>query len=278
MKNISRKTGLSIAIRNTIISIENDQIVAPKIKPAKFKIKIANTLEERESVFQLAYQIYLEKGYIKANPQKWLVQNYDAHQETIILMVQDQNKKVAGSLTLVFNEKNKLPAEKIYGDEISSLKPKAEKMVEISRLVINHEYRNSKEVLLLLINYLMIYAYHVKKYDSLVIEVNPRHKNYYVTLLNFEAIGIEKACPSVQNAPAVLLHLPLIRYQLEVIRCSFSSYQNKKERSLYPHFLKPEQEKLVAHYLKNQIRPITSEEKIYFGFTESGISRAVCIN
>jgi hypothetical protein len=46
---------------------------------------------------------------------------------------------------------------------------------------------------------------------------------------------------------------------------------------LYAHFLKPEQEKLVAHYLKNQVSEITSEEKIYFGFSESGTSRAVCI-
>lgn len=277
MKKITRKTGLSLAIQNTLISIENDQTVANKAKPVEFKIKVANTMEERESVFQLAYQIYLEKGYIKANPQKWLVQNYDAQQETIILLVQDQKKRVAGSLTLVFNEIHKLPAEKIYRDEINILKTKGEKMVEISRLVISHEYRNSKEVLLLLINYLMIYAYHIKKYDNLVIEVNPRHKNYYKMLLNFEEIGVEKACPNVQNAPAVLLYLPLSYYQSEVNRFSNTLEKNQKERSLYSHFIKPEQEKLVAHYLKNQFRPMASLEKIHFGFTESGNYHAVSI-
>ena len=270
-------TGLSFAIRDTITSFTDGTNFIEKKSPPEFKIKIANTLEERESVFQLAYQVYLAKGYIKENINQMLIQPYDANPETVILIVQDQNKMIAGSLTLVFNGSSRLPAEKIYGNEIGELKQKGEKLVEISRLIINDQYRNSKEVLLLLMNYLAIYSYHAKKYSSLIIQVNPRHKNYYKALLNFDEIGTEKACPSVQNAPAVLLHLPLIRYQSEVIRCTSSLEQRKKERSLYPHFLKPEQEKLVSHYLQNQVRPLTPDEKLYFGFTESGVGRAVCI-
>ena len=258
-------------------SFQNGSLIIEKQKPANFKIKVANTLEEREAVFQLAYQIYLEKGYIKKNSRQWYTQNYDAVTETVILIVQDKNNKIAGSLTLVFNENTKLPAEKIYGEELKALKDRGEKMVEISRLVISDEYRNAKEILLLLMNYLAIYSYHVKNYSSVVIQVNPRHKNYYKALLNFDEIGIEKACPNVQNAPAVLLHLPLSHYQSEVHRCANLSDQNKKERSLYTCFLRPEQETLVAYYLEKQIKPITQEEKVYFGFSESGINRVVCV-
>lgn len=277
MNRRSSTTGLSLAINKTMASFSSGTSIIEKISPAEFTIKVANTLEERESVFQLAYQVYLKKGYITENSYERLVQAYDANPETIILIVQDKNKNIAGSLTLVFNKNSRLPAEKIYGIEIAELKNKDERLVEISRLIIDDHYRNSKEVLLLLMNYLAIYSYHVKNYSSLIVQVNPRHKNYYKSLLNFDEIGSEKACPSVQNAPAVLLHLPLSRYHAEVLRCANLTEQNKKERSLYPHFLKPEQEKLVAHYLKNQVRPITSEEKNYFGFTESGIGRAVCV-
>ena len=277
MKRRSSTTGLSLAIRNTMTSFSSGATFIEKKTPAEFIIKIANTLEERESVFQLAYQVYLEKGYIKDNPTRRLVQTYDANPETVILIVQDQNRNIAGSLTLVFSGSAKLPAEKIYGDEIASLKNKGERLVEISRLIIDDRYRSSKEVLLLLMNYLAIYSYHEKKYSSLIVQVNPRHKNYYKALLNFDEIGTEKACPSVQNAPAVLLYLPLSRYQSEVIRYANMSDQSKKERSLYPHFVKPEQEKLVAHYLSNQVKPISSEEKNYFGFTESGIGQVACV-
>lgn len=267
-------TGLSKAIQQTLCDIDDNKM---KLKKSDFFIKVANTLTERESVFKLAYQIYLEKGYINANENEWLVQSYDALPETIILLVQDQNRKIAGSLTLVFSEDSKLPVEKIYREEIKDLKMNGEKLVEISRLVISHEYRNSKEVLLLLTNYLMIYSYYVKRYSSLIIEVNPRHKNYYKSLLNFDEIGEEKPCPSVKNAPAVLLHLPLIRYQAEVSSYHKTSSENHKKRSLYAYFLRPEQEKLVAHYLKNQVKEISIEEKIYFGITETGINGAVCI-
>lgn len=267
-----KKTGVSEAIRGTMNSFSTGPNIISKTIPSEFTIKAANTLEEREAAFRLAYLVYLEKGYIKENTTKMLVQNYDSNPETVILIVQDKDKNIAGTLTLVFNGTTKLPAEKIYNQEISALKNKGEKMVEISRLVINDQYRSSKEVLLLLMNYLAIYSYHVKNYTSLIIQVNPRHKTYYKTLLNFDEIGTEKACPSVQNAPAILLYLPLSHYHSEVIRCSYPFSQYKKERSLYPSFLNPEQENLVSHYLEKQVKPISSEEKIYFGLSESGKS------
>jgi predicted GNAT family N-acyltransferase len=272
-----RESSLSITIRKTIEAPELSNSLSEKKLPFAFSIKIANTLEEREAVFHLGYQVYLEKKYIKENQNQWLIQNYDFLPQTTILIVQDKNKNIAGSLTLVFDGDGKLPIEKIYSEEFNLLKSNNIKAIEISRLVIANEYRNEKEVLQLMINYLMIYAYHVKDYSSLVIQVNPRHKIYYKTLLGFEEIGSEKECPIVQNAPAVLLHLPLIHYQSEILRFAKNPEPVKKERSLYPYFLKPEQEKLVAHYLQKQFKPMNSEEKIYFGFTESGISKAVCV-
>ena len=276
---VRRKTesGLSIGIRSTLTSFQKGFPLIEKQSPSEFKIKIASTLEEREAVFHLAYKTYLVKGFINPNAQEWLVQNYDDKKETIILCVLDYSKKLAGSLTLVFDESIKLPAEKIYGEEIKTLHSKGEKLLEVSRLVISPEYRNTKEILHLLFNYMFIYSYHIKKYSAMVIEVNPKHKIYYKSLLKFDEIGAEKACPSVQNAPAILLHIPLSRYQSEVIRCANYLEQNIKERSLYPHFLKLEQEKLVVNYLEKQVKPMSSEEKIYFGFTESGINKAVCI-
>lgn len=272
-----RESSLSIAIRKTIEAPELSNTSAEKKLPSSFSIKIANTLEEREAAFHLGYQVYLEKKYIKENQNQWLIQNYDFLPQTTILIVLDKNKNIAGSLTLVFDGDGKLPIEKIYSEEFKLLKSNNIKAIEISRLVIANEYRNEKEVLQLMINYLMIYAYHVKDYSSLVIQVNPRHKIYYKTLLGFEEIGCEKQCPSVQNAPAVLLHLPLSHYQSEILRFANQPVPVKKERSLYPYFLKPEQEKLVAYYLQKQSKPISAEEKLYFGYTESGISKAACV-
>ena len=152
-------TGVSLAIRKTMFSYNSQTPLVEKIKPQEFTIKIANTLEERESVFHLAYQVYLEKGYVKENTNEWLVHPYDANPETIILIVQDEQKNIAGSISLVFDGTSKLPVEKIYKDEIKKLKDEKKKITEISRLVISPNYRNSKEILVLLFNLIVDVVY-----------------------------------------------------------------------------------------------------------------------
>lgn len=272
-----KHTGLSIAINKTMNSFRGGLPLVEKPLKPEFSIKIANSLEEREAAFRLGYQIYLEKGYIKENPSEWLIRNFDLSSETVILIVKDKDQNVAGTATLVFDGSSKLPAEKVYHEELRCLKELNLKTAELCRLAISSDYRNAKEILVLLFNYAAIYIHQVKKYDGLAIEVTPRHKNYYKALLNFDEIGSEKPCPQVQNTVGVLLYLPAIRYQETIRRCGGLQTMNKKERSLYPYFLKAEQESLVAHYLQKQVKPMSADEKIYFGFSESGISRAVCV-
>ena len=181
------------------------------------------------------------------------------------------------SVTLVFEENSILPAENIYCEEIRKLQLKNERIMEISRLVIAPNFRNTKEILVLLFNYLYIYLYLFKKYTSLVIEINRRHIAFYQTLLNFKEISIEKPCPNVQNAPAILMHLHLGRRHKEIIRLSTPSNIENRTRSLYPYFLKPEYERIVAYCIEKQAPPLSIEEKQYFGFTESGSCRYLCI-
>lgn len=279
IKNIRhiRESGTSIGIKKTMASFQKGESLVEKPKPGEYTIKVANTIEEREAVFRLGYKMYLQKGYIKENSNKWMIQNYDFNEETTILIIQDKQKNIVGTVTLVFDGTTYLPAEKIYRDELNILRNKKEKIVEISRLVVDSKFKNSKEILLLLFNYLYIYSYHVKKYTCLAIEVNPRHIAYYQTLLDFIPIGKQKACPIVQNAPAILMYIPLIHGENKFLRLSNNSEGEKNSRTLYNYFLKPDQQILAANYLKKQAKPMTQEEKMYFGFTESGISRAVCI-
>lgn len=277
MKNKPSASGLSIAIRDTMSSYHENRPLVAKQQPSEFSIKIANTLEEREAVFRLGYQVYLDKGYIKENPNEWMVQSYDACSATTILIVQDKQKNIIGSVTLVFDGFSRLPAERIFAEELKVLKNQNEKVAEISRLVIDPKYRNSKEILVLLFNYLYIYAYYVKNYTCLAIEVNPRHTAYYQALLQFRTIGSEKPCPSVQSAPAILMYIPLKYGKEEMLRILKNPESEKNNRSLYTYFVKPEQESLVAYYLAKQAKPITVEEKLYFGFSETTFGRAVCV-
>jgi len=117
----------------------------------------------------------------------------------------------------------------------------------------------------------------VKHYNSLSIQVNPRHKNYYKSILNFDEVGGLKPCPQVQNAPAILLYITEKKYQAEIMRQAALSQFDTKEHSLYRYFLNTAQEKLVAYYLKKQAKPMSAEEKLYFGFTSSDFDQAVAV-
>ena len=271
MINKKSNSGVSIAIRKTLFSLKNNQPLLDNTKPKEFTVRVANSMEEREAVFKLAYQVYLDKGYVHENANQWLINSYDTAQDTVILIVLDTQKNIAGSLTMVFDSREKLPADKIYHEELNQLRHSRKRLTEISRLVISPDYRNSKEILILLFNYMAIYASQIKKIDNVIIEVNPRHKEYYKSILCFEEVGSEKPCPQVKDAPAILLSLPVKKYQSEVLRCRKASILEKKERTLYPFFLKTEQEPLVAQYLDKQTKAMSVEEKIYFGFSESGL-------
>jgi len=274
MKTTARPSSVSIGIKDTFAYLKRDEPLK-KTGPTGLTIRLANNLEDRQKVFRLAYQVYFEKGFTVKNTNEWYIQNYDMDSNTAILMVTDVKNEIVGSVTLVFNERSHLPAEKIYKNELNSVKKRIGKIAEISRLTVSPDYRNSKDVLILLFNYLAIFVDLVKNYSGLVIEVNPRHKAFYKELLGFEEIGTEKACPSVQDAPASLLLLTVSKYRQEVMRHQNIIKQNKKTRSLYPYFINTEQERLVAKYLKKQVRSMSAAEKLYFGFTESGITRTV---
>lgn len=270
-------SGLSVALNKTIYSSQMSEPIIDQSAKLEFKIKIANTLEERDAVFKLGYQTYLTKGYIKKNAEERLICDYDFNPETVILIVQDKQKNIAGSVTLVFDGSMVLPAKKVYGKELNEIKKLSNRTAEFCRFVISPDFRHSKEILVLLFNYAAIYINSVKKYDGIAIEVTPRHKNYYKALLHFDEVGSEKCCPQVQNTVGVLLYLPASRYQEAIKQKAEMPNADKKDRSLYPYFLSLEQESLVAYYLKKQAKPMTAEEKMYFGFSESGINFAVTV-
>lgn len=275
--NRRNTSGLSLAINKTMASLKNGRPIFERDTLAEFTIKVANTIEERQAAFALGYQVYLSKGFIKPNPHEMLIHPYDSNDETVILIVQDKEKNIAGTVTIVFDVNSRLPAEKIYREELKVLRDAGTKMAELSRLVISPNYRNSKDILVLLFNYATIFIRKVKQYNSLSIQVNPRHKNYYKSILNFDEVGGLKPCPQVQNAPAVLLYITEKMYQAEIARQRTSQSSDKKDHSLYQYFIKAEQENLVAYYLKKQAKPMTAEEKLYFGFTGSGIGKAVAV-
>jgi hypothetical protein len=83
---------------------------------------------------------------------------------------------------------------------------------------------------------------------------------YPSKLFGFEVGGAEKACPKVQNAPALLLRLTR-EYVETQVRLTAGSYQRERNhRSLYPFFYAQEVEPFIAAFLKHRHKPMTAAE------------------
>jgi len=192
-----------------------------------------------------------------------LLKFLDANPETLTLLVQDENGRDAATISLVFDAFDGLPCDEIYGAELLALRAQGRRLVEVTRLAIDPEFQRSKALLVCLFNFIYVFARRVKGRDDFVIEVNPRHVNYYCKLLNFETAGPERACPRVQGAPAVLLRLDLSAVEREVERVGGTG-ETSKERTLYPHFFAAEEEGSVADFLARRHAPMSGADAEYF--------------
>ena len=262
-------SSVSSALRAIVDDIDNSElawdIAASKGQPASYRLSTANNLRRRERAYALAHRVYQSCGYVSPDSGNGLcVSNYDAQPETITLLADDPSGSAAGTISLVFDSDAKLPCDELYSAEVNALRDAGRQVAEVTRLVIAENHRNSKVLLLRLINFSFIYAVHVRRFTDIVIEVNPRHVSYYRRLLFFKPIGIERPCARVNGAPAVLLHLDLSVYVREVLRVGGAG-ASAKERTLYPHLFPIQDERAVAEFLVRHHKPMTADEARYFG-------------
>lgn len=268
-------SAISMVLQNTQIYLESEKSKSQLLNQSEFHVDLAISREDRAKAYALGYKTYLEKGYIDANERGMLINSTDAYRDTTVFNVWSKSGKLAGTATLIFDTNEQiLPCEKLFTDEVNASKVMKGRSCEVSRLCIADDFKNSKEVLALLINYMMIYATYVKNCQDTFIQVNPRHVSFYSKLLEFKKISDEKLNNSVKGAPAILLHLNTFVFEERVAYYETIDISNCHDRSLYMHFLPSELENLAANYLLNQFQIMSEEDKIWFELDEIEIDLA----
>ena len=132
-----------------------------------------------------------------------------------------------------------------------AMRERAFRLAEVTRLAIGAAYAGAKTLLVQLFNSISVYARRVEKSTDFIIEVNPRHVNYYRRLLLFEPAGPERPCPRVNGAPAVLLRLDLAAQAAEIGSVGGTQGQARGPhgRTLYSHFCTLAQEQWMVDVL-----------------------------
>lgn len=197
-----------------------------------FRIRLADTENGRNSASLLINKMYAWRGYgnghqVKANPSR-------------ITLTASDKKAVVGTVTLGIDSKDGLLADEIFKPEIDACRQAGGKVCELTKLAFDPDIR-SKFALASLFHIVFIYGRRMHGCTDLFIEVNPRHRRFYETMLGLKRVCEVRMNPRV-NAPAILLWVDIAYVEGQILKYGGTSDNPTTTRSLYPFFFSPREE------------------------------------
>lgn len=202
------------------------------IEQKNFRIRLADTENGRNKASMLINKMYAWRGYgsahqVKANPSR------------ITLTASDRDR-VIGTVTLGIDADEGLLADEIFKPEIDARRQDGGKVCELTKLAFDPDIR-SKFALASLFHIVFIYGRRMHGCTDVFIEVNPRHRRFYETMLGFKRV-CEMRMNTRVNAPAVLLWVDTGYVEEQIQRYGGTSDNPNTTRSLYPYFFSPREE------------------------------------
>lgn len=202
------------------------------IEQKNFRIRLADTESGRNSASMLINKMYAWRGYGSAHQVK-------ASPSRITLTASDR-EKVIGTVTLGIDSEEGLLADEIFKPEIDMRRNAGGKVCELTKLAFDPDIR-SKFALASLFHIVFIYGRRMHDCTDVFIEVNPRHRRFYETMLGFKRQCETRTNPRV-NAPAVLLWVDIGYVEEQIRKYGGTSDNPDTTRSLYPYFFSPREE------------------------------------
>jgi hypothetical protein len=193
--------------------------------PRRFKIKAADSRSRRGLIHGLLRDRYSWRGYQSVA----LAAEQTIDRFTLAALGDDGP---IGTITVALDVGRPLGADEAFGAELAALREQGRRLCEFTKLAIDPTTA-TKRVLAALFHVAYIVAHRLRGYDTLIIEVNPRHVRYYERMLGCQVIGPERINRTV-HAPAVLLSADFAD-----IRQGIGEYGGQPERAddvrtLYP--------------------------------------------
>ena len=213
-----------------------------------FKIRSADSYVSRQSASQLLKRRYGWRGYsVSSLPN-------DQTANRITFTATDNNATI-GTITVGLDGIEGMNCEDVFEPEIAALRARGLRLCEFTKLAVD-PVCSTKRVLAALFHVAYIVSHCIRRYDMLLMEVNPRHVRYYERMLGAHVVGEERFNLTV-NAPAVLLALPFSHITEQIAKFAGRPELAANERTLYPFaFTAKEQAGIIARLMGAQ--PLSS--------------------
>jgi hypothetical protein len=156
---------------------------------------------------------------------------------------------VVGTLSINIDSPVGLSADEIFKEELDAHRKNGARLCEFTKFAFDPVVR-SKTALANLFHLAVIYARDLHECTDIVIEVNPRHRRFYERMLGFKQEGGLKINQRVA-APAYLLrvYMDFVTEQIQELGGTFDSESTATERSFYPYFFSPREERGIINRL-----------------------------
>ncbi|MBB5712174.1 N-acyl amino acid synthase FeeM domain-containing protein [Sphingomonas xinjiangensis] len=201
--------------------------VGPETGQSSIVLRLAETNEDKLGAAMLLNRRFGWRGY---GSQHTIPE--DPGHTTFVALVDDQ---IVGTITLGIDSPAGLSIDSVFKDEVDVFRDGPAALVcELTKFAFETELPDQQN-LAILFHTVFLYGLHNHQCSDLFIEVNPRHRRFYQSMLGFEPIGDMRTNPTV-GAPSQLMWLNVMQ-----IAKSISHHRTNpcasKSRSLYSLFL-----------------------------------------
>jgi hypothetical protein len=193
--------------------------------PRKFKIKAADSSSRRGLIEGLLRDRYAWRGYQSVA----LAADQSIDRFTLAAIGDDSP---IGTITVCLDVGKPLGADDVFDAELTAMRREGRRLCEFTKLAIDPTTA-TKRVLAALFHVAYIVAHRLRGYDTLVIEVNPRHVRYYERMLGCRVVGEERLNRAVK-APAVLLAADFANIRDQIDEHGGQPERSESVRTLYP--------------------------------------------
>ena len=224
--------------RDNMASSQYEDVI---VNQDSYGIRLTDTADGRNSASMLINKMYAWRGYTGTH-------QFTDDPNRITLTATDKGD-VVGTLTIGIDSPIGLMADQIFGEELNAHRNRGARLCEFTKFAFDPSVR-SKTSLANLFHLAVIYARDIHNCTDIVIEVNPRHRRFYERMLGFKQEGDLKINKRV-DAPAYLLRIDLdyVTDQIQRFGGTFDVDGMTTERSFYPYFFSPREERGIINRL-----------------------------
>ncbi|MFC1672498.1 hypothetical protein ACFL01_05120 [Planctomycetota bacterium] len=228
-----------------------------------YRIQIANTRELREKAFRLMYDIYEDIEYGHTHPTRMWYSLYELLPDSVTVMVLHGEEAVA-TVTVVNDSPFALPDDVNYSEEMDRERANGRKLSQIISLGVRTDVRGAGMVLVRMFNFAYFVARGISGATDFINTVIPRHAPFYYKKLLFEPMG------EVRYQPKTGVEVALIKLDFDEAEHEAHAEHGlfgagaETRHTLYKQFNSVQERPDIVEALRNEIRPVTEEDLVYF--------------